>query len=86
MTHRAPSRPLDELLCSDCRTGIPLARVDGTTDRLCFGCISAATVRAESQAAIAEAESILMCADDTIRRRLEAIGRPRIAHLLGGAE
>lgn len=74
MTNRAPSRPLDELLCSDCRTGIPLARVDGTTDRLCYGCISAATVRAEAQAAIAEAELILVQTDPAIRRRLRELG------------
>jgi hypothetical protein len=70
MSMRAPSRPLDELLCSDCRTGIPLARVDGTNDRLCFGCISAAVNRAEAQAAIAEAELVMVQSDAVIRRRL----------------
>jgi hypothetical protein len=70
---RAPSRPLDELLCSDCRVGIPLARVDGSTDRLCLGCISAAVNRAESQAAIAEAELVLIQTDPLIARRLRDI-------------
>jgi hypothetical protein len=70
---RAPSRPLDELLCSDCRVGIPLARVDGSTDRLCLGCISAAVNRAENVAAIAEAEQWLIQTDPLIARRLRDI-------------
>jgi hypothetical protein len=73
MTFRAPSRPLDELLCSDCRTGIPLARVDGTNDRLCYGCISAAVNRAEADAAIAEAELVMVQGDPLIQRRLRDI-------------
>jgi hypothetical protein len=73
MSMRAPSRPLDELLCSDCRVGIPRARVDGTTDRLCHGCLSAAVNRAEAQAAIAEAELVMVQGDPLIQRRLRDI-------------
>lgn len=72
MTTRAPSRPLDELLCSDCRLSVPAFRVENSTDRLCYGCINAAVHRAEAQAAIAEAELVMAQSDQVIRRRLAA--------------
>lgn len=66
MQTRAPSLPLDQLLCPDCGTGVPAYRVDGTTHALCHRCIFTAVLDADRQLTVDE---------DAIRRRLDEIGR-----------
>ena len=83
-TRRAPvtaAPTLDELLCTDCRTGIPAFRVDGQGRRLCHRCVKTAVQRHDRIAAVAEADRIVGEAidEEAILERLRRYCPPRDA-------